>query len=164
LKAVNIVMSVKAHVRLARPEDHACLIDLWERAVRRTHTFLAERDIVDLRPAVAAELASEAIDWWVLECEEGPPIGFLGFAGRAIEGLFVDPDHHRRGAGRRLVAHAQSLTTSPLFVEVNEENWGAMRFYAALGFVAVRRSSTDGAGRPFPIVVMRRGAPAEHTR
>jgi putative acetyltransferase len=157
-------VSVNAHVRLARIEDRSCLLDIWERAVRSTHAFLDERDIVDLRPVVAEELASDAIDWWVLECGTGVPIGFLGFAGRAIEGLFVDPDHHRRGVGKQLVAHAQSLTSCPLVVEVNEQNEPARWFYAALGFVVIKGSSTDAAGRPFATVLMGRPAPASGRR
>jgi putative acetyltransferase len=35
----------------------------------------------------------------------------------------------------------------------------ATAFYEALGFSVVGRSPTDGGGRPFPILHMRRGAP-----
>ena len=84
--------------------------------------------------------------------------GFLGFAQDAIEALFIDPGHHRQGGGTRLVSHAQSLAEGALAVEVNEQNQAALRFYEALGFSVVGRSPTDGGGRPFPIVHMRRSA------
>jgi putative acetyltransferase len=129
-------VSVNAHVRLARIEDRSCLLDIWERAVRSTHAFLDERDIVDLRPVVAEELASDAIDWWVLECGTGVPIGFLGFAGRAIEGLFVDPDHHRRGVGKQLVAHAPK----PDFLSIGRRSQRAERTCA----VVLRRAWIRG--------------------
>lgn len=83
-------------------------------------------------------------------------MGFLGFARDTIEGLFIDPDHRQQGAGKTLVAHAQSLTAGPLAVDVNEQNDAAVRFYAALGFTEVGRSATDASGRPFPILHLRR--------
>jgi putative acetyltransferase len=61
---------------------------------------------------------------------------------------------------RRLVAHAESLAGGPLAVEVNADNRSARSFYEALGFSVVSRSPLDGAGRPFPILHMRR-APRE---
>jgi putative acetyltransferase len=146
------------HVRPARAEDREQLLELWERSVRATHHFLAESDIVALRPLVAAELASDAIAWWVLVSAPEAPIGFLGFGSSTIEALFIDPDHHRKGGGKFLVAHAESLSVGPLAVEVNEQNEGAVRFYQALEFKVVGRSPTDAGGRPFPILHMTRGA------
>ena len=144
------------HVRLAQPQDHHALLALWERSVRATHAFLTEQDIVTLRPLVGEELASNAIAWWVLQSDSTDPIGFLGYTNDTIEALFIDPAHHRSGAGRFLVEHAQGLATGPLAVDVNEQNDAALRFYERMGFTVVSRSPTDGAGRPFPLVHMRR--------
>ena len=144
------------HVRLAEPRDREALLALWERSVRATHAFLTEQDIVSLRPLVAEELASDAVAWWVLRSEGADPIGFLGYTTDTIEALFIDPAHHRTGAGRFLVEHAQHLATGPLAVDVNEQNPAAIRFYEAMGFTVLSRSPTDGAGRPFPIAHMRR--------
>lgn len=146
-------------VRPARPDDRPRMLELWERSVRATHHFLEEEDVEKLRPLVADELATDSIDWWVLLSAEHV-FGFLGFAHDAIEALFIDPGHHRQGGGRRLVSHAQSLSDGALAVDVNEQNEAALRFYEALGFSVVGRSSVDAGGRPFPIVHMRRPSAA----
>ena len=147
------------HVRPARVEDRQQLLELWERSVRATHHFLEDSDVVALRPLVAEELASDAVDWWVLVSATEALIGFLGFAGDTIEALFIDPDHHGQGGGRFLVAHAQDLGAGALAVDVNEQNEAALRFYEALGFSVAGRSPTDAAGRPFPILHMKRAGP-----
>jgi putative acetyltransferase len=146
-------------VRPARVAERDQLVDLWERSARATHAFLSEADIVSLRPQVARELASNAIDWWVAVTADDTPIGFLGFASNAIEGLFIDPDRLGQGAGKRLVAHAQQLSRDALSVEVNEQNQAAVAFYNALGFAVVARSPLDDAGRPFPTLRMMRARP-----
>lgn len=150
--------AIDKHVRRARPEDRERLLELWERSVRATHYFLKDRDIEALRPLVAEELASDAIEWWVLGSALETPIGFLGYANNTIEALFIHPDHLGKGGGKTLVAHAQRLTTGGLAVEVNEQNETAVRFYWALGFTVVSRSPTDAGGRPFPVLRMLRAA------
>jgi putative acetyltransferase len=147
------------HVRPARVEDRERLLELWERSVRATHHFLEDSDVVALRPLVAEELASDAVDWWVLVSATEALIGFLGFASDTIEALFIDPDHHGQGGGKFLVAHAQSLGAGALAVDVNEQNEAALRFYKTLGFSVVGRSPTDAGGRPFPMLHMKRAAP-----
>jgi putative acetyltransferase len=147
-------------VRRARAKERNRLLDIWERSVRATHDFLEERDIAELRPLVLRELESDLLQWWVLVDAHDVAIGFLGYANDTIEGLFLDPGHHRRGGGSTLVAHAQHLSGGSLAVDVNEANEAALRFYEALGFVAVGRSPTDGAGRLFPIVHMKRTSEA----
>lgn len=144
-------------VRPARTEDQPALVALWERSVRATHRFLTNEDILNLRPLVAQELAKPPVGWWVLDSAVEMPLGFLGFANDAIEALFIDPDHTGAGAGKLLVAHAQSLADGrSLIVEVNEQNEAAVRFYASQGFVVFDRTPTDSAGRPFPLLRMRR--------
>jgi putative acetyltransferase len=148
------------HVRPARVDDRERLLELWERSVRATHHFLEDSDVVALRPLVAQALASDAVEWWVLVSAAEALVGFLGCAGDSIEALFIDPDHRGQGGGKFLVAHAQSLGAGALAVDVNEQNEAALRFYEALGFSVVGRSPTDAGGRPFPILHMKRVAPA----
>src|SRR5215203_5246406 len=108
------------HVRPARIEDRERLLELWERSVRATHHFLEDSDVVALRPLVAEELASDAVDWWVLVSATEALIGFLGFASDTIEALFIDPDHHGQGEAsswwrtRRVLVRARwrSMSTS----------------------------------------------------
>jgi putative acetyltransferase len=148
-------------LRRARPEDAGLLLELWQRSVRASHHFLQESDIVALRPLVAQELASDAVNWWVLVSEEAVLVGFLGFANDTIEALFIDPDHHGQGGGKLLVAHAQTLARGTrLAVDVNEQNEAALGFYQSLGFSVAGRSPIDAGGRPFPILHLSRDAPS----
>jgi putative acetyltransferase len=150
-------------LRLARPEDRRPMLELWERAVRATHDFLTESAIVELRPAVADVLASDALQWWVCD-RDGGIAGFLGLAANSVEALFVDPAHHRRGIGRLFIAHAQQVNDGEaLLVDVNEANAGALTFYQRLGFGIIGRSATDGDGRPYPLLHMRRVAQRRDT-
>jgi putative acetyltransferase len=153
--------SADCTIRRARDAERTELVALWERAVRATHLFLGDADIVALRPLVAEELASRTLDWWVMSLASNKPIAFLGLTKGAIEALFVDPDYHRKGVGAALVAHAQTLNRVSLAVDVNEQNTEALRFYQALGFAREGRSDVDGGGRPFPILHLRRRAPLD---
>jgi len=148
------------HVRLAGHDDRNKLLALWERSVRTTHTFLDENDIESLKPAVAEELERTDIVWWLLATDENELLAFLGFKHDSIEALFVDPAHRGRGAGRLLLALAERFADGELFVEVNEQNSAAVRFYTANGFSTISRSPTDSGGRAFPILRMRRNARA----
>jgi catechol 2,3-dioxygenase-like lactoylglutathione lyase family enzyme/GNAT superfamily N-acetyltransferase len=149
------------HVRPAQAEDRNRLLEVWERSVRATHYFLTNADVLALRPLVAQELASDALEWWVLATDHDGLIGFLGYSTGTIEALFLDPDYHGQGGGRALVAHAQRLAgETSLSVDVNEQNEGAVAFYKAVGFSVVGRSPTDAGGRPFPILHMRRSSPS----
>jgi putative acetyltransferase len=143
-------------IRRARAADHDTLVALWERSVRATHDFLTEADIGTLRPLVREALSDDALELWVLTERADVPIGFMGLVGHNIAALFLEPARRGQGGGRRLVAHAQQLRDGDLTVDVNEQNPAARGFYEALGFVVVSRSPLDDAGRPFPLLHMRR--------
>ena len=151
-----------SHIRPARAADADALVELWERSVRATHDFLAEDDITGLRPLVREALRDDALELWVL-ADGDEPIGFMGLAGDDIAALFLEPAYRGQGGGRRLVAHAQALRGGELTVDVNEQNPAARGFYEALGFAVVGRSAVDDAGRPFPLLHMRRRADAGPT-
>jgi putative acetyltransferase len=149
-------------IRPARAADQAALLDVWERSVRATHTFLAEADIEFYRPLLREALATGELEVWVLASETDVPVGFLGLAGAKVEALFLAPEHRGRGrgAGRQLVAHAQALRGGELLLDVNEQNGAARGFYETLGFVVEGRSPLDGTGRPYPLLHMRRPVPS----
>ncbi len=56
-----------------------------------------------------------------------------------------------------LVAKGVQVCGLATALDVNEQNEGAVRFYAARGFAEVGRSPLDGEGRPFPLLHLRRG-------
>jgi putative acetyltransferase len=142
-------------LRRAESRDRADLVALWLASVRASHFFLSEAEIEALLPAVREELHGDALELWVL-CDWGDePVAFLGLAGAKLEALWVAPGFQRRGLGRRLVAHAVNLN-GELTLDVNEQNVAAQRFYAACGFRVEGRSAHDCAGRPYPLLHMRR--------
>ncbi|SDE46147.1 putative acetyltransferase [Paenibacillus sp. UNCCL117] len=134
-----------------RIEDHDALTDIWLRAVRQTHHFLSEEDIAFYHRLVRDE-ALQAVELWTALGEDGKPAGFIGLDGAKVEMLFVDPERHGRGIGRRLLDHAAELKGRGLSVDVNEQNEAALAFYKRYGFVQTGRSELDGSGRPFPLL------------
>src|SRR5688500_17500675 len=81
------------------------LLEIWEAAVRATHHFLTESDIDSIRPIVAND-AFPAVQLACVRDAFGRILGFLGTADGKIEMLFVDPEYHRQGIGRRLIDYA----------------------------------------------------------
>lgn len=144
-------------LRPPAPSELAVLIDVWHRSVRATHDFLTNTDIEQMLPHVC-DRALPNLDLWVSCDEESRILGFLGLQKNSIDVLFVAPEHLRRGVGKALLQHAISLVGLPLALDVYEQNTGATQFYLANGFRPIGRSLTDGAGRPFPMLQMRRDA------
>ncbi|WP_020616424.1 acetyltransferase [Paenibacillus daejeonensis] len=130
---------------------HEQLVEIWERAVRATHHFLSEDDIVFYRTAVRDQ-ALTSYEVRVAVNEESHPVGFIGTEGSHVEMLFVDPLVHGQGVGRELIQDAMKQAGPDLSVDVNEQNEQAALFYQRLGFHQVGRSELDSSGRPFPIL------------
>ena len=149
-------------IRRGTADDRDVLFDVWLRAVRATHTFVPEGDLQSLQPLVRDYLASKETEFWILCGADGAVMGFMGMAEPRIESLFLAPEFHRRGGGRRLIDHARSLADK-LTVDVNEQNTAAVAFYKACGFVVEGRSELDDTGRPYPLLHMRlEAAPTSH--
>lgn len=135
------------------PELIAGLLGIWEASVRASHHFLTEDDIRILCPqAEEAILKIETL--WVVE-DENVPVGFMGIQSCKIEMLFLHPDYFHKGIGRMLIQKAFS-ELDVQYVDVNEQNPSAVRFYGRMGFRTFRRDSTDDQGNPFPILRMKR--------
>lgn len=146
-------------IRRATAADCDTLLDRWLRSVQATHTFVSAEDIEAMIPHVRSYLSSSASEIWIAFDAAGTAMGFMGMSGSKMEALFLAPEFQRRGAGRLMVRHAQSLH-SELTVDVNEQNVAARQFYEACGFVVEGRSELDEQGRPYPLLHMRLGAPS----
>ncbi|WP_220802672.1 GNAT family N-acetyltransferase [Pseudomonas sp. NCCP-436] len=131
-------------------EEWPVLVDIWEAAVRATHHFLPDTDLLLIKPLLASQYFP-AVQLTCARDSHGRITGFLGCAGNRVEMLFVDPARHGLGIGTRLMRHAiDQLGVTR--VDVNEQNPAALAFYRKLGFEVLDRSRLDGGGRPFPIL------------
>ena len=135
------------------PELIGQLLNVWEASVRASHHFLTEADIIRITPQ--AEGALQFIETlWVMQDNERP-VGFMGVQERKIEMLFLHPDYFRRGLGKTFVERAFS-DLDVEYVDVNEQNPNAAKFYERMGFKVFNRTECDSEGNPFPILEMKR--------
>ena len=128
------------------------LVEIWEAAVRATHHFLPESDLLVIKPLLRGQYFP-AMQLTCARNESGRILGFVGTAKGMVEMLFVDPACHGQGVGKRLMRHAIDELGATR-IDVNEQNTQAVGFYQRLGFVVTDRSRLDGGGRPFPILHM----------
>lgn len=128
------------------------IIEVWESAVRATHDFLQEADIVAMRPQIRYGYL-QAVKLRVFKDEHAVIQGFLGVSEGNVDMLFVAADAHGKGIGKALMQYAvQHMGATK--VDVNEQNPGALAFYHKQGFEVVSRSTHDSQGNPFPLLHM----------
>jgi putative acetyltransferase len=139
-------------IRRAAADDRDRLVDIWWRSALASHRFLSTSELEALLPEVR-DLNLETLQTWVLCAPDSEAVGFLVMNGREVDALFIAPQWVRRGGGTRLLRHARRIA-GPLTVEVNEQNIDAVEFYLARGFEIVRRTPTDRAGRPYPLLCL----------
>lgn len=128
------------------------LVRIWESSVRKTHLFLSEDAIEEIKEFVPGALREVAYLIVALNDRE-EPVGFMGVQDRTIEMLFISPDERGKGFGKQLVGYGIK-TFAINHVTVNEQNPQALGFYGYLGFRIYKRTKTDGQGRPYPLLYM----------
>lgn len=130
--------------------DYPELIAIWEASVRATHHFLREDDL-QLFKQLIFDQYFDAVDLYAAKDAEGRLQRFMGIAEHHLEILFVHPDAHGKGLGKLLLSKAV-IHLGVTHVDVNEDNQQAFRFYEHFGFETIKRSKTDGLGKPYPIL------------
>jgi putative acetyltransferase len=128
------------------------LTAVWESSVKATHGFLNENDIIALRPFV--ETAIREIDHLIVAYENKGAVGFMGISQDNLEMLFLDPASIGKGIGKRLITKAIQ-EYGVLYVDVNEQNPNAEKFYQHFGFAVFERTEADEMGNPFPVLKMK---------
>ena len=135
------------------PECLDRLLEVWERSVRATHTFLSGGEVETIKAYVPQALR-EVPRLIVGEDERGVPIGFLGADGQRLEMLFLLPQARGKGLGRALLQYGMDRY-GLRELAVNEQNPQARGFYERMGFHVYRRTEMDGQGEPYPLLYMR---------
>lgn len=129
------------------------LLQVWDTSVRASHHFLTETDIARLSPQAEGALRHIETLWVVKDDLE--PIGFMGVQDRKIEMLFLHPDYFRKGLGSTLVNQAFNELNVE-FVDVNEQNPEALKFYDRMGFKVFKRNEYDSESNHFPILELKK--------
>ncbi|MGY3778519.1 GNAT family N-acetyltransferase [Isobaculum melis] len=129
-------------------EDYPTLIQLWEGSVRKTHHFLSEADIMEIKAVLPSYFDAIHV---VVAIVNNQIIGFAGEQQKKLEMLFIADNAIGKGYGGQLFAKMVQQYHICL-IDVNEDNQQAKEFYLYKGFEVVSRSETDDAGRPFPIL------------
>lgn len=145
-------------LRPSSPADVDRVVEIWCLAVDATHGFLQAEDRIALEHEVRTFFATVPLTLAVDASDS--PLGFMLVQDGNMDALFIDPNYHRQGIGKALVAEALRLSPQ-LTTDVNEQNAQAAAFYLHLGFVPTGRSETDGQGRPYPLIHLRYAGPAE---
>ena len=135
------------------PERLERLLEVWERSVRATHTFLSGGEVETIKAYVPQALR-EVPRLIVGEDERGVPIGFWGADGQRLEMLFLLPQARGKGLGRALLQYGMDRY-GLRELAVNEQNPQARGFYECMGFHVYRRTETDEQGGPYPLLYMR---------
>lgn len=138
--------------RASRADEVGRLYDIWFAAVSATHNFLSPSDLDAIARAFREDYIPLA-SFTVAVCANDRALGFMAMTGMHIDALFIDPACHGQGIGRAFVERSGASS-----VDVNEQNAGATTFYKRLGFAVASRSLLDDAGRPYPILHLRRDA------
>lgn len=131
------------------------LLEIWEKSVRATHTFLVEEEILKIKEYVPGAICN--VETLLILCEDDEisrPLGFMGIEGKKIEMLFLSPDVCGKGFGKMLVKYGIEIFSAKE-VTVNEQNPNAKGFYEHLGFKTYKTSATDEQGNPYLIAWMR---------
>jgi len=137
-------------IKQATKEDYKELVEIWEQAIRATHNFVTEEDILYYRRKIPNEFFPNVKLWKYIA--DNKICGFIGLS-EIVEMLFVKPSYFRKGIGGRLLDFAIE-NEGMRRLDVNEQNIGALKFYLSKGFKVVGCSETDSEGKPYPILHM----------
>ena len=128
--------------------EYPALVEIWERSVKATHTFLSIEDLNKIKKALIPYYFPNVNLYALMDSKR--MTGFIGVSSNLIEMLFIDDSCRGKGYGSALIDFA--LKQGATKVDVNEQNAPALNFYQVRGFRIIGRDETDEAGRTYPIL------------
>lgn len=135
-----------------RKEQQAELFQIWEKSVAASHHFLLPVDF-EFYQSIVKFFDFDSLNTYCL-VENNSTIGFIALQGSKIEMLFLDPKYFGKGLGQVLISFAKEAYKVK-FVDVNEQNTNAIKFYKKMGFQVFERMPKDDFGNAYPILKMK---------
>ena len=131
-------------IRLAVPDDVRLVEDYHDRCFK--HAYAVQLAAGEFE-APDREGTKQQLHGWFLPDSEletrvailgGVPIGHFTVCGHRLVHLFVDPDHHGKGLGSRLLAQGEATISASGYLDfelhTRVENVNAIAFYTARGW------------------------------
>ncbi len=125
------------------------LINVWEKSVRSSHSFLSEDDLQYYKLRIQ-QVYFRSVELYAVRTPHRI-VAFMGLSDDMVEMLFVLPSEKGNGIGTVLLKFAQE-NKGIRKVDVNEQNTEACQFYKNRGYHVTGRSQTDADGKPYPIL------------
>lgn len=122
---------MRGQLRAHTPVDLKDILNIWRKANTIAHPFLTSDFVSMVAEAMETQFLPDSDTWVYTESEK--ILGFVSMMGNEIGGLFVDPNHHRKGIGRILVKKVAEMH-EVLEFEVFNKNLIARPFYEKEGF------------------------------
>ncbi|MGX7151243.1 GNAT family N-acetyltransferase [Enterococcus ureasiticus] len=137
----------------ATENEYSKLVEIWAKSVEQTHDFLSTEDFETIKNELPTYFPHLDVRVWT---DQDKVIGFSGVDGKKLEMLFLDPLYIGKGYGKQVVTNLLKENDIQ-FIDVNEQNQSAKAFYRVMGFDEYERSEVDDAGRPYPILHLKKG-------
>lgn len=146
---ISILMLNRRMIEEYCGNDYDKIINIWELSVKAAHSFLSESDFNIIKERLPDCLSGVRLFVYI----KGETIAaFMGIKDCKLEMLFCYPRFFRQGIGSAMVKYAIDVLNVS-FVDVNEDNTGAIDFYKSLGFEMYGRKGTDDFG--YPILLLK---------
>lgn len=122
-------------IRKYKIEDTEEILYIWLKASKIAHPFFTY-EFFNQENKNIRELYLPKSETFVYE-ENKIILGFISMLENEVAGLFVRPEKHRQGIGKRLLDYVSQFNKS-LEVEVFEANTVGMNFYEKYGFKKIK--------------------------
>ncbi len=132
-------------IRPYRDSDLTELLSVWKSASHLAHPFLSKSFIEKEKHNIPNVYLPHADTWVLTEC--GRVVGFIALIGNEVGALFVAPDYHKKGFGKKLMNKARELHDR-LEVEVFKENHIGRNFYESYGFKLLCEKVHEDTNQP----------------
>ena len=85
-------------------------------------------------------------------CINNEVVGFVGVDDDEVSWLYIDPNAHRQGIGRRLLQQGLAIISTKASCYVLEGNTRARNLYASEGFKVVHQFNSENNGYPCSVL------------
>jgi len=131
-------------IRKYEETDIEEILDIWFQASSLAHPFL-DSDFMEKEKKNIREVDMLNAKTWVFEKEDGLD-GFIAMIGNEVGAIFVRPERHRNGIGKKLIDYV-SQQHENLEVEVFKENIIGRAFYDKYGFKVIKEHIHEETNR-----------------